>query len=100
MSQWWNHKRAARLGFLAGRGMALESIMADAIICARSERAVRCAASRWGIPLGMGSPFAILLSATDRLRLNIEAGKRGLTPTEFAVEAIQRALMQEHHDRP
>jgi hypothetical protein len=40
----WNLKRAARLGYLAGRGLSVESIMADHVIAARSERAVRCAA--------------------------------------------------------
>ena len=55
----WNLKRAARLGYLAGRGLSVESIMADHVIAARSERAVRCAASRWGLALGIGSPFTI-----------------------------------------
>jgi hypothetical protein len=41
----WNLKRAARLGYLAGGGLSVESIMADHVIAARSERAVRCAAS-------------------------------------------------------
>ena len=36
----WNHKRAARLGYLAGRGLSVESIMSDDVIAARSERAV------------------------------------------------------------
>jgi hypothetical protein len=43
----------------AGRGLSVESIMADHVIAARSERAVRCAASRWGLALGIGSPFTI-----------------------------------------
>jgi hypothetical protein len=42
----WNLKRAARLECLAGRGLSVESIMADHVIAARSERAVRCAATR------------------------------------------------------
>jgi hypothetical protein len=63
----WNLKRAARLGYLAGGGLSLESIMADHVIAARSERAVRCAASRWGLALGIGSPFSILLPLEDRL---------------------------------
>ena len=65
----WNLKRAARLGYLAGRGLSVESIMADHVIAARSERAVRCAASRWGLALGIGSPFTILLPLEDRLAL-------------------------------
>jgi hypothetical protein len=57
----WNLKRAARLGYLAGRGLSVESIMADHVIATRSERAVRCAASRWSLALGISSPFTILL---------------------------------------
>jgi hypothetical protein len=45
----WNLKRAARPGYLAGRGLSVESVIADHVIAARSERAVRCAASRWGL---------------------------------------------------
>jgi hypothetical protein len=36
----WNLKRAARLGYLAGCGLSVESIMADHVIATRSERAV------------------------------------------------------------
>jgi hypothetical protein len=42
----WNLKRAARFGYLAGRSLSIGSIIADDVIAARSERAVRCAASR------------------------------------------------------
>ena len=37
----WTLLRAARLGYLAGRGLSVNSIMADDTIAARSERAVR-----------------------------------------------------------
>jgi hypothetical protein len=47
--------------------------MADYVIAARSERAVRCAASRWGLALGIGSPFTILLPLEDRLALECAA---------------------------
>jgi hypothetical protein len=52
--------------YLAGRSLSIESIMADDVIAARSERAVRCAASRRGLALGVGSPFTIPLPPTDR----------------------------------
>src|SRR6266566_8301003 len=65
----WNLKRAARLGYLAGRGLSVGSIMADHVIAARSERAVRCAASRWGLALGIGSPSASFCRWQDRLAL-------------------------------
>ena len=73
----WNLKRAARLGYLAKRGLSVESIMADHVIAARSERAVRCVASRWGLALGIGSPFTILLPLEDRLALECTAELRG-----------------------
>ena len=47
----WTLLRAARLGYLAGRGLSVNSIMADDTIAARSERAVRVAASRWHVPM-------------------------------------------------
>ena len=43
--------------------------MADHVIAARSERAVRCAASRWGLALGIGSPSASFCRWQDRLAL-------------------------------
>ena len=79
----WNLKHAARLRYLAGRGLSVESIMANHVIAARSERAVRCAASRWGLALGIGSPFTILLSLEDRLALECVAvwtGGHGTVP--------------------
>jgi hypothetical protein len=79
----WNLKRAARLECLAGRGLSVESLMADHVIAARSERAVRCAASRWGLAPGIGSPFTILLPLEDRLALECAAvwtGGHGTVP--------------------
>lgn len=75
----WNLKRAARFGYLAGRGLSIESIMADDVIAARSERAVRCAASRWGLALGVGSPFTIPLRPADRHVLEYAAHARGIS---------------------
>ena len=54
MAARWTLIRAARLGYLAGRGLSVTSIMADDTIAARSERAVRVAASRWRLPIGGG----------------------------------------------
>jgi len=34
----WNLKRAARFGYLAGRSLSIESIIADDVVAARSER--------------------------------------------------------------
>jgi hypothetical protein len=48
----WKRKRAARFGYLAGRGLSIESIMADDEIAARSERAVRCACACSKLQIG------------------------------------------------
>jgi hypothetical protein len=71
----WNLKRAARLGYLAGRGLSVESINGRPCNC-RSKRARRTA-------LGIGSPFTILLSLEDRLALECVAvwtGGHGTVP--------------------
>jgi hypothetical protein len=90
----WNLKRAARLGYLAGRGLSVESIMADHVIATRSERAVRCADSRWGLALGISSPFTILLPLEDRLALECTAELRGMSTNALAL-AIVRTVVRE-----
>ena len=74
--------------------MSVESIMADHVIAARSERAVRCAASRWGLALGIGSPFTILLPLEDRLALEFTAELRGMSTNALAL-AIVRTVVRE-----
>jgi hypothetical protein len=86
----WNLKRAARFGYLAGRGLSIESIMADDVITAKSERAVRCAASRLGVPIGGNGLLAVALSATDRRQLTGAAHERGMT-----IEALVTALLRQ-----
>ena len=86
----WNLKRAARFGYLAGRGLSIESIMADDVIAAKSERAVRCAASRFGVPVGSNGLLAVALSAADRRQLAGAAHERGMT-----VEALAAALLRQ-----
>jgi hypothetical protein len=61
---------------------------------ARSERAVRCAASRWGLALGIGSPFTILLPLEDRLALECTAELRGMSTNALAL-AIVRTVVRE-----
>jgi hypothetical protein len=84
----WNLKRAARLGYLAGRGLSVESVIADHVIAARSERAVRCAASRWGLALGIGSPFTILLPLEDRLALECATELRGMSTNALELAIV------------
>jgi hypothetical protein len=79
----WTPGRAARLGYLAGRGASARAIVADDKIGARSERAVRMAVSRWGLTLGAGA-FAVPLTADDREALRNAADDRGVTPDALA----------------
>jgi hypothetical protein len=74
--------------------VSVESIMADHVIAARSERAVHCAASRWGLALGIGSPFTILLPLEDRLALECTAELRCMSTNALAL-AIVRTVVRE-----
>ena len=77
----WTPKRAARLGYLAGRGVSMESVLRDRRIGAKSAQALRGIATRWG--LHFGSAAAPLLSApippADQEILEQAAAARGLS---------------------
>ncbi|SRR6266540_6985232 len=88
----WTLLRAARLGYLAGRGLSVDSIMADDTIAARSERAVRVAASRWHVPIGNTGLLPIALSADDRRRLDDAARARGITSGELALTVLRMVM--------
>ncbi len=88
----WTPERIARLGFLAGRGFTVTSIMADDTIAARSERAVRVAASRWHLPIGGTGGLQIALSSDDRRRLDEAARARGTTSTELALTVLRMVM--------
>jgi hypothetical protein len=90
----WTPQRIARLGFMAGRGFSLTSIMADDTIAARSERAVRVAASRWHLPIGGVGLLPVALSLDDRHRLDDAARARGTTSAELAL-ALLRVVVQQ-----
>jgi hypothetical protein len=94
MSRGWTPRRVARLGYLAGRGLSLESIMADDALAARSESSVRHAASRWGVPLGQGTPFTLLLGADDRVRLAEEAAERGMDARMLATRIVETVMRE------
>jgi hypothetical protein len=91
----WTPERIARLGFMAGRGFSVASIMADDTIAARSERAVRVAASRWRVPIGGGDGLPLALSLDDRRRLEAAARARGTTSTELAVVLLRVVVQQD-----
>ena len=90
----WTLLRAARLGYLAGRGLSVNSIMADDTIAARSERAVRVAASRWHVPIGTGG-LPVALSSDDRRRLDDAARARGTTSADLALTLLRMVVQQD-----
>ncbi len=57
--------------------------MADDVIAAHSERAVRGVASRWGLALGVGSPVAVLLPDEARSVLEYAAGVRDISTAQL-----------------
>ena len=85
----WTPERIARLGYLAGRGYSVVSIMADDTVGARSERAVRCAASRLGVPIGATGGLPVALSLDDRRRLDDAARARGTTSADLALVLLR-----------
>jgi hypothetical protein len=90
----WTPERAARIGFLAGRGVGFEAAMADYRVGAKSERALRCAASRWGLSFGLGGgQIAVQLTAEDRDLLTFAAGERGVS-SDVLMATVARAVDQ------
>lgn len=88
----WTPGAAARLGYLAGRGLSLESILADEQLCMRGEYSIRQAAARWKLAMGVGTPFTIFPSLNDRLRLQQEATSRGMSPRQLADRIVAVGL--------
>jgi hypothetical protein len=95
MSRRWTYQRAARLGYLAGRGLSIESIMADELLAAYSEFSVRKRASNWRIPLGRGVPFTLVIAGDDRERLYDQAARLNTSARELAA-AIVRNVLRDH----
>jgi hypothetical protein len=91
----WTPNRIARLGYLAGRGLSAEAILADVTLAAHSERAVRTAASKWHVPLGGPGTLALALSSVDQRRLDRAAQARGTTSAELAL-ALLRIVMRDN----
>ncbi len=88
----WTLLRAARLGYLAGRGLSVNSIRADDTIAARSKRAVRVAASRWHVPIGGTGGLPIALSLDDLRRLDDAARARGTTSADLALTLLRMVV--------
>ncbi len=79
----WTPARVARLGYLAGRGASMRSVLDDAAVGAGSERALRVAATRWGIVFGQGT-LAIAIAAADHQALEHAAALRGMSVSDLA----------------
>ena len=87
----WTPKRAARLGWLAGRGASLRSVLQDAEIGAVTARSLRQAATRWHIEQDAGrgnSPLAIPIPPGDQEILEQAAAARGLSVASFAADLL------------
>jgi hypothetical protein len=89
----WTPERAARVGYLADKGCSIETAMSDYRIAAKSERALRCAASRWGLTFGLGGgTIAVQLSPHDRDALTMAAGVRGVSTLELTTKIMHAVL--------
>jgi hypothetical protein len=50
----WTPRQAARLGFLAGSGAALDAVRSDPLLRGRSEQSLAHAATEWRVKFGSG----------------------------------------------
>ena len=66
--------------------------MADEIVAARSERAVRRAASRLGVPIGRAQPLALVLAPDAGQALNAAAAARGMSTATLALRLLELTL--------
>jgi hypothetical protein len=89
----WTPERAARVGYLAAKGCSPEAAMADYRIAAKSERALRCAASRWGLTFDLGGgTIAVQLSSSDRDLLTLAACLRGVSTLDLTTRIMHAVL--------
>ena len=86
----WTPRRAARLGYLAGRGLPAETIGNDTAVAARSLRSLYHVATRWGIPLGSGSAGTVALPDDVRRGLDRAARARWTTVESLALMVLRK----------
>ena len=86
----WTPKRAARLGWLAGRGASIESVLRDRLIGAESRQSLRHVATRWGLRFGRAEApmLSIPIPPADQEILEQAAAARGLSTASFAATLI------------
>jgi hypothetical protein len=83
----WSARRAARLGYLVGRGLSAEAICDDPVVAA-SRLSLKHVVSRWGIPLDVGAGVVTL---PDDVRRGLDGAARRRRTT---VEALALAVLQ------
>ena len=96
----WTPARAARLGYLAGRGVSLRTVLKDMEIGAASAQSLRHVATRWGLKFGRETrsgpqdaergvpPLAIPLPPGDLEVLETAARERGLSVASFTATLL------------
>jgi hypothetical protein len=88
----WTPKRAARLGWLAGRGASMAAVMRDRRINAKSEQQLRGIATRWGLAFSDDNkspqPLSVPIPPADQEILEAAAADRGLSAASFAATLI------------
>ena len=84
----WTPKEAARLGFLAVRGVGFRTVLRDETVGVRGELSVKHAARRWGLAFGNDASLQIALPPDDREILQAAAAERGLSVASFTANLI------------
>ena len=80
----------------------MESIMADDVIAARSERAVRCAARRWGLALGIGKPHRASTRSSKSSAACVDSASKSILCIglrdcgRLTVEASEVVMSEQH----
>ena len=99
----WTPARAARLGYLAGRGASLRTVLEDMEIGAASTQSLRHVATRWGLRFGRDEPpkkssappaLAIPIPSGDQALLAEAAAARGLSVASFAASLLHVAVAE------
>jgi hypothetical protein len=94
----WTPARAARLGYLAGRGASLHAVLQDMGIGAAGAQSLRNVATRWGLRFGREARsgpqdaeaplLSVPLPSADREALAQAAAARGLSVASFVATLV------------
>ena len=88
----WTPRRAARLGYLVGRGLSIGKILSDEALKPKTAREIRCASTCWGLALiapRRAESDGLPISDRDRTRLGPTAELRGLTAEALAIALLR-----------